>query len=235
MSRANNTFKITLSLATPFVMSRTRLTLDGLLSAAVFRKTGLKGQDCVPHIPLEQEKGIFKASSLFIDEDSRLAYVQVGRTMSLKKTADLSTKHFLPNSANGSRYLAVDQARGKYKSNMTSYSALSASKVCFYGKGDAEAVKELIENYIVGIGTHGNTGYGQIINVEYELLDDSDMSYWVTPSGLPARPIPVDAWKALDGASKDSLTEAANVTVRFPYWDKENRAQAVFPIEHTYF
>lgn len=229
------TFKITLNLATPIIMGRTRLTLDGLLSAAVFRKTGLMGSDCIPHIPLEQSKGIFKASSLFLDDSSVLRYSKVGRVMSLKGLNDLSVDHFTPNSANGKRYLEVDQARGKHKSTLSEYSALDLQAVCFYGLGDSQAVKELIETYITGIGMHSNSGSGQIINIETEQLEDDDLSFWLTESGKPARPLPIDIWESLLGADSEYTQNAAQVTVRFPYWDKDNLAKAVFPTEYTHF
>lgn len=47
-------FKLVIKLATPFVMGRTRTTLDGLLSAAVFKETGLMDKDTFAHIPLER-------------------------------------------------------------------------------------------------------------------------------------------------------------------------------------
>ncbi len=60
-------FKLVIKLATPFVMGRTRTTLDGLLSAAVFKETGLMDKDTFAHIPLERgEGGIFKASCMFV-------------------------------------------------------------------------------------------------------------------------------------------------------------------------
>lgn len=226
-------FKITLQLATPFVMGRTRLTLDGLLSAAVFRKTGLQGEQCIPHIPLEQAEGIFKASSLFISDDARLSHIKVGRGMSLKGLNDLSMEHFLPNSAKGDRYLSVDQQRGPYKANITAYSALNATAVCFYGVGDAQAVKLLIDTYITGIGVHASTGFGQILSTEIEQLEAGDESHWITESGLPARPLPIELWENLPNRQTEQAP--ANVAVRFPYWDSSNLALAVFPSEYTHF
>lgn len=232
---SKSSFKITLTLATPFIMGKTRLTLDSLLSAAIFRKTGLKGSECIPHIPLEQESGIFKASSLFIDDDSQLSFVKQGRVMSLRGPSDLSTEHFLPNSAKGDRYLSVDQGRGRLKANMSEYAALNANAVCFYGVGDAKEVKKLIETYITGIGAHANSGAGQILSTEVELLNDDNQSCWITESGKPARPLPVALWGSLSGTDDTSIQSAARITVRFPYWDHDNLAHAVFPTEYTHF
>lgn len=231
----SQSFKLTIKLATPFIMGRTRLTLDGLLSAAIFRKTGLKGEQCIPLIPLEQAEGIFKASSLFIHDESRLSHVKVGRVMTLKGLNDLTVDHFLPNAANGKRYLSVDQQRGPHKANISEYSALNATAVCFYGVGDADAAKELIDTYITGIGVHANSGAGQILSTEVELLGVGDTSHWITESGKPARPLPIELWSSLPDTNSHSIKGAAQVAVRLPYWDKSNLAPAVFPTEYTHF
>lgn len=231
----NTTFKVKLNLATPVIMSRTRLTLDGLLSAAIHRKTGLKGEECIPHIPLEREQGLFKSSSMFIADDSNFSFVKINRIMSLRGQADLTPDHFLPNSVKGDRYLDVDQQRGRHKAEMSEYTGIDTRAVVFFGKGDAPAVKHLLETYVTNIGTRAHTGAGQVIGVECESLSSSDESYWVTESGQPARPIPVDIWKCLDGADHDWAQAAAEVTVCFPYWDNASKTLAVFPTEMTHF
>ncbi len=232
---SNISFKLTIKLATPVVMGRLRLTLDGLLSAAIFRKLGLKGESCIPYIPLEQAGGIFKASSMFVNEGSHLSHLKLNRIMSLKGLGDLTPDHFLPNSAKGDRYLSVDQARGPYKSNLSEYSALNATEVCFYGVGDALAVKELIDIYITGIGAQANAGAGQILSTEIEPLAAGDMSHWVTESGKPARQLPLEVWEGLPDIDDKFSEGAANITVRLPYWDTANLARGVFPTELTHF
>lgn len=103
-------------------------------------------------------------------EGEAFSFERVGRVMGLRGIDDLTTKHFLPNSAKGDRYLAVDQARGKHKATMGEYVALRAEQVCFYGVGDPEAVKTLIDDHILSIGKRAGTGAGEILESHYELL-----------------------------------------------------------------
>lgn len=218
-------FKLVIKLATPLIMGRTRTTLDGLLSAAVFKETGLMGEDTIAHIPLERgEGGIFKASCMFVQ--GIYTHEVVGRIMGLRSTADLDISLFPPNSKAGTRYLAVDTVRGAYKANMTNYPGINARTVCFFAVGDPDRVVEMIENNILGIGKRSNAGAGQIASVYWEPVAE-DWS-WITPGGKPARPLPLPIWKMIS-ASRD--VPISQVTVQIPYWDVEKTVEAVHPVD----
>lgn len=213
-------FKLTLRLATPFFISYP-MTLDGLLSAAVFRETGLKGEDTTPHIPLEQgEMGIFRGSALFLP--SRHGRAPVSRVMSLKCESDLSTQAFKPNKRGGV-YGPVDQERGPFKANLDSYSGFEAHEAYFWGAGDVDRVVQLISDHIPGIGKRTNGGAGEIVAVLAEEIED-DFS-WVTVHNKPARPLPADLWKTIQGTDEPTVP----MRVRLPYWEGEF-VDAVFPV-----
>lgn len=218
-------FKLVIKLATPVIMGRTRTTLDGLLSAAVFKETGLMCEDTLDHIPLERgHGGIFKASCMFVQ--GIYIHEVVGRVMGLRGRADIDVSLFPPNSKAGNRYLAVDTARGAYKANMSNYSGINARTVCFFGVGDPDRVVQMIENNIIGIGKRSNAGAGQIASVHWEPVTE-DWS-WKTPGGKPARPLPLATWKMIS-ASRD--VPISTVTVQIPYWDVEKAVEAVHPID----
>lgn len=212
-------FKLTLSLATPFYLSQT-LTLDGLLSAAVFRKTGLMCQDTVPHIPLSQHEGIFKGSSLFCHPQYR--HMIVGRVMALRGKRDLSEDVFSPNKRSGKEYGYIDKQRGPYKSNLDAYPGISAEEVYFWGVGDPQAVDELLRDTIIGIGKRSNAGAGEITALVCDEIED-DFS-WVTKKGKPARPLPLSVWCSMGRETRPSVP----MSVTVPYWGSEV-VQAVFP------
>lgn len=215
-------FRLVLSIDTPFVIDHP-ITLDALLSAAVFRKTGLIGKDTIPHIPLTRERGIFLASSLSIGQ--RYKHAKVGRIMSLRTENDLSVRLFAPNRKRGSGYMHIDQKRGQYKANMSSYGGIDAHEVTFHAVGDPEACIVLIQNYILGIGKRSNAGAGQISNVRYELLSESGRERaWKTAKGKPARPLPKELWQSISG----DKSPVEPLTVDVPYWDGQV-CDAVFP------
>lgn len=213
-------FRIKLELGTAFHLG-SRLTLDGLLSAAVFYEKGLKGIDTIPHIPLEQEQGIFKGSSLFCDPGYR--HESVGRVMSLRSERDLRSDLFQPNKRGG-KYGPIDQQRGDYKANLSSFAGIAAKEAYFWGVGDPERAAYLIETFIPGIGKRATTGAGQILSVSWTEMDE-DYS-WITRKGAPARPLPVELWSELGG---NPTAPAAPMAVTLPYWESEAVA-AVFPV-----
>lgn len=212
-------FELVIEMATPFVM-RHRTTLDALLSAAVFNMTGLQGKDTVPHIPLHQDRGIFKGSSLMLPRNYRHSIVD--RVMALRGEDDLSMQAFSPNNR-GKRYSPVDRQRGPYKSNLSAYPAFVAKEVSFFGVGDPESVARLVRDFIPGLGKRATGGAGEIIRVEPTGSEDYS---WMDEKGNPARPLPVDLWREIGG--RDGMPTAP-LAVTFPYWESD-KVEAVFPL-----
>lgn len=219
-------FKLVIKLATPFVMSRPRTTLDSLLSAAVFRETGLMGADTIAHIPLEREDGIFKGSCAFVS--GSYTHTTVQRIMNLRGLEDMTDEHFAPNSKGKvKRYLAVDIKRGPYKANMSNYAGIDAKTVVFFGKGDPDRVVELIKNNIPGLGRRANAGAGEILDVSWvKIPADRDCS-WIMANGSPARPLPLVVWNRISGHRK---VPVADLTVQVPYWSGD-AVLAVYPLD----
>lgn len=215
-------FKITLTLATPFI-SEYPITLDAILSAAIFRKQGLKGADTIPLIPIKREQGIFRSSSLHYTQN--YSHTTVPRVMNLRGEYDLSINAFAPNSKKGARYLAVDKKRGPYKTNLDSIQAIDAPEVYFWAVGNPDEVVQLILDYIPGIGKRSNAGAGQIIDVFSE--DQAEDYSWVSANGFPARPLPVSIWTSISDTDPASLPHAP-MAVDVPYWSGQI-VEAVFP------
>jgi len=215
-------FKLSIELLTPFYMGH-RITLDGLLSAAIYNATGLTGKENAAMIPLASEDGVFRGSSLFVGADYR--HQVVGRIMALKGASDMDVNAFLPN-GRGGRYSFIDPQRDIYKYNMSQYQGIQVESVEFYGLGDAEQCRELIQNFIHGIGKRAIAGAGQIGEITIFYLDQDES--FMRADGQPARPLPIDIWKTLGGAD----APCAKIPVQFPYWES-NGVEAVFPTSMT--
>ena len=215
-------FKLSIELLTPFYMGH-RITLDGLLSAAIYNATGMTGDENAALIPLESDYGVFKGSSLFVGGEYR--HRAVGRIMALKGDSDMNVNAFSPN-GRGGRYTFIDSQRDAYKYNMSHYQGIQAETVEFYGFGDAEKCRDLIQNFIFGIGKRANSGAGQIGEITIHYLD-WDQSY-IREDGQPARPLPLEMWESLGGGD----VPWARIPVRFPYWESLG-VEAVFPTNMT--
>ena len=217
--RSAQRFKVTLDLVTPFFMGHV-LTLDGLLSAAIYKKTEKYGADAIPMIPLEMEEGIFKGSSMFCHPLYR--HQSLGRVMALRGRNDLDVSIFSPNGRGGKNYTYIDQKRNEYKATITEYPGIFSKEVYFWGVGDMKSVEFLLSNFIIGIGKRSNAGAGEIAQVHVEEIDD-DYS-WITRNGHPARPLPIELWKKLRGTERPSIPAAVTV----PYHNGIE-VDAVFP------
>lgn len=215
-------FRLTLTLATPFVMGARRTTLDGLLSAAVFRERGLMGMDTAPYIPLEREHGIFKGSSLFCHP----GYTHVEKTvfMRLGLQNDRGPGLFAPFKRGG-KYAHIDQVRGEYKANMSKYQAINSREVYFWGVGDPERACSLIQTFIPGIGKRSGAGSGEIIDVRYD-LEESQSCAWLSVKEEPMRPMPLWLWSQITGNRPAPVVQHA---VDLPYWDSDT-VEAVIPL-----
>lgn len=213
----NTSFKLILEIATPMVLD-TIPTLDAVLSAAVYHKTGLIRKDTIPEIPLAREHGIFRGSCMVLPRNYR--HRLVSRVMNLRGEADLDPGRFQTGTRSGFR---VDRQRGPYKANLDAYQAYEASEVYFYGHGDPEKAQDLIATYLPGLGRRVNAGAGQVVNVRW-LATAEDYS-WRRRDGSPARYLPVDLWRSLGGRK---TAPAAQLAVDLPYWET-TPVPAVFP------
>lgn len=219
-------FKLVIKLATPFVMSRPRTTLDSLLSAAVFRETGLMGADTIAHIPLEREDGIFKGSCAFVS--GSYSHTVVQRIMNLRGLADMTDEHFAPQSKGKiKRYLPVVVKTGPYKAHMSNYAGIDARTVVFFGKGDPDRVVDLIKNNIPGLGRRANAGAGEILDVSWVRVPADHDYPWIMANGSPARPLPLEVWNRISGHRK---VPVADLTVQVPYWSGEV-VPSVYPLD----
>jgi CRISPR type IV-associated protein Csf3 len=219
-------FKLMLTLESPAILTH-QLTLDALLSAAVYRATGKAEAETIPLIPLEREGDIFRASCLFFPEHYQYRVSPQSMVMGLRGQDDLSAEAFSPNRKNGT-YGHVDTQRGPYKSSLGTYTAYESREPWyFYAVGDPEAVTRMVTDFIPGIGRRTAQGFGQVGAVTWDAIHD-DFS-WVQPSGFPARYLPLSLWQQLGGRED---APCAPFSVKIPYWRTENIvSQTVFPPE----
>jgi len=102
---------------------------------------------------------------------------------------------------------------------------VESPKAYFYGYGDPDAVVNLIENFLPGIGKRANAGLGEIRSVSWTHSPDYSL---IDKDGQPARPIPVEVWDALETTNaKASHPSIGLRPVDVPGWCSEKKRCAM--------
>ncbi|CAM3864455.1 hypothetical protein VRRI112168_03755 [Vreelandella rituensis] len=211
-------FELKLDLVSPVILPF-HTTLDGLLSFAAEVMTGLRGDDLVPHIPLERDpdSGIFRASSIFLGPE--VHYLDRIKVRSMRSADDLDIRNIGPKrTAKGKvstrPYTPLDKKRGDYANKLSKYVTVMAPTATCYGVGKPADILHLLE-LVIGLGKHANQGQGQIAGRSIrEIADDRS---WIAADGTPARPLPVALWESISATPVEQVTHGLS-PCRFPYW-----------------
>ena len=216
-------FKLNIQIVTPMILSN-QMTLDSLLSAAVFAKNGAMGVDTTPHIPLKfnEELDVFHGSCLFLPQSFGYNHRRVSMVGGLRGERDMNTDKIKENRRNGYGY--IDRQRGDYKTNLDHYESIQCREpIYFYGHGDIDSMLELM-GLLVGIGRRAKQGNGQIGEFWADEIDD-DYSI-VLKDGSPARYVPQDKWDGISSKQDDAPVMLG--AHKIPYWGGEE-SKIVFP------
>ncbi len=193
------------------------LHLDGLIHALMVRE-GLTSPDRV-NLPLDEERGVYRASAAFF----------------LERAVPVTERHTVTGILGWNAFdefveLANDPKKASRMKNLKPggnelrvSSVVQAEAVVFYGSGDAEWIGEFLRENLEGLGKN------RLCPVDREKISLFPMREdrsWVV-DGEPARAIPLDLWKTVDGAGEDPCR--AMVSFRPPYWKTEKRLCAVSP------
>lgn len=194
------------------------LTLDAVLAAARFYQTEDVAQ-ALTNLPLDKGHGIWKASAISFDPS--LSIAEVDYTMSLRSPGDLHIDAYAPKR---DRYTPVDQARGAYLRRLETYKGYQARRAYFFGVGDAEACRDLLQDYLPGLGKKSRSGAGEFGEIRVHDIQ-TDFS-WKNAQGEPMRPLPVAIWPSVGG---EPNPPEDFVAARAPYWDKKHFERCVVP------
>ena len=211
-------FLVKMDLCAPVILGR-RLTLDALLASQIYERTGCV-ETAHETIPLERIGEIWTGSQAFVDGyvPSRMVTV-IG---SLRADHDLTPDIIAP-SGRRKTFPTVESNRGDYKNFMSIYRTHEAPCVWFSGRGDVDAVTELL-NGVSGIGTKRSHGYGQVVRVHVRAVSgENQYAGLKLADGSPARPIPAAFWQ--DISDKSALISAERF--KPPYWDGKSVLCAV--------
>ena len=201
---------ITAHLAAPVVFGGGYLTLDALLAALIFERTG---DVDVAHgtVPLANTNGLFHGSAaIFEPVDSR----RVSFVANLRAAHALDPD-LLPKNKDGKVHRKIGPKRRQdFGAVMNGYTAFDAAGIVWYAEGDGAAVARLLDGAPF-IGKRRGSGFGE---VRRWTVEGGDWDGVVGPFGAPLRPVPVEMFAGDRSALK---VEAA---WRPAYWHPGNRA-----------
>lgn len=211
-------FALLVKLASPAIIQGS-LTLESLLAAAVFERTGKMRNEALSEVPLtsrqigdDPDARLWLASAVH-----HLGHVTMGEEAILRRrrrdetgpdfyTANLRAKKSCP--------YAIEQGRDDYKALLNPYTTTHCEALVWLGHGDAQQCANLLES-LTFIGKRRGQGFGQIAEVCVRSFA-SDPVLW--PNGLVRRPIP-SAWLALiEGAAPIGQQQKAYISVKHPSW-----------------
>lgn len=208
-------FRVTMTMGSPIVSNGGYMTLDALLAALIFERTG-DLERAHSEIPLQRTQGLWHASGAVFEkqDDASVSFVA-----NLQARHDLDLDLIARNKA-GNTHTAMGLTRRRdFGAVMNSYRMLTVPEITWYAEGDVQTVEHLLHD--VGfIGKRRASGYGQVATVR---LEPDELDGVTGFFGEPLRPVPVELFKG------DQTALKADAAWRPAYWHPENRAICFVP------
>lgn len=199
---------ITAVMATPVVQATGGFaTLDGLLAAAVFERTG-----CIDtahnKLPVEYRHKMpaTSAATYHVIEVSPRSIIG-----NLRKTKGFDFS-LIARKGNG-QDLAQNPFNSDFKDIINHYTLITASSITWLARADADAVRDLVEP-LKFIGKRRASGFGEVKHWDIAPTDDDPL---LTDDGRPRRPIPKELFEG------DTSLPMMDATWKPAYWDVANR------------
>lgn len=212
-------FRLILKMRTPVILAEHPPHLDALLSFALFAH---KGEQVISNLSVELDKyldkdastGVYRASALSfgVTPEQGLTATTITRSGVLRD-GQLNSTWFKPHGKKSTnKYPRLVTEGGPTKSRFNTKEAFAAPYIVFDAVGRKEAIRRLLEYYLVGVGHEGfNAGFGSFESVT--AIDLESDSSWFR-DGKQVRYLPTE----LLPESKVSFKARATP----PYWRKEN-------------
>jgi hypothetical protein len=216
-------FHLMITLRTP-VISSGQLTLDAILTAALFRET--RDIDAaLSALPLLSSDAIWHGSSAFFE--APLSFLDIPYIQQLSGEQDWSLDNFYVARKRNNSEIKILKTGGAYVPRLDRHKACVTRRVHYFGCGRGPQVQTLIENHLPGLGSNTNHGFGEIESVQWRTMT-ADLAL-IHRDGLPLRPVPVTFWNLLPQRPALSELIVNEESWRPPYRDEANRVLCVIP------
>jgi len=201
-------YRIQFAMASPIIMAKP-LHLDAVL-LAVLVNNGVPFPEALQRLPIPTDHGIYRCSSLLYEgkpSEIRIPAVKSVWRATEQENVALCTEKGFTHAQNG-------YGKGKKqhpKNELDNYVALDISAPYFFAEASDPDELERLVREIPALGKWARKGYGEIAMVDIEPCDQDP---WLTESGEPSRPLPIDLWEQRYGGHHEKAFER----VAPPYW-----------------
>lgn len=219
--------KIRWKLKSPLVVSGDIIHLDGLLAFAwverSVKREGVSFKEAVKQsseaLPLEKESiggvNVWKASALRVDYRGRATMRSAIRKTDVEQMAlDRSDNGVLQMKAN-----SVNLGSGPLRNYDYRFAVRWVNQIEAWCVGDENEVRELLTDWVPGLGLRCRNGWGSVVSVAVEKLADEKDCNW--------------RWRNLPVSDDESPADGDMVrrvgAANPPYWKKSNWIEVVGP------
>lgn len=211
---------VTLTIGSSYIPPKKPPTLDALLFGAL-RLLHPDTENLVDLIPLQHTDGVFHASCMMCDPLFPGGQVSFIQSINNERREDaipaplFNARLYSGLGVSVSELRNGGSQRGTFCPRVDKYPLLhrgSVWKVGFFGCGDAPAVESLLR-YLPGIGRKARRGYGSIVDVDVDAVEED---YSLMRDGLPMRPIPTALWHQLGGSPQATCVARARLSMGNP-------------------
>lgn len=236
----NTPFSVTMTLKTPIIlMPGAWLTLDALLASQLFVRTQ-SVEAAHAEIPLmhsEAQNAAGKPLRIWHGSAAFVSHINNPGVAPFKRSVEMRELFHAPyvvmgtgrNADKAAKLQQMDQIRGPYQSLTSAYGTFASEDVRWFGCGDIEAVRDLLDG-VQFVGKKHRQGYGQVAGCAVEEMEE-DGSLMLRYRGKPhvMRPVPVQAWQSL--GLPDPAQATVEVAASEPPYFESHRERCLVP--HT--
>jgi len=208
--------KVKIFLSRPVLMSNRILTLDKLVSAILFGRGRFNEkykQEALEEI-FEYRDGVPAASIFFAN--TPIVYDNTALTLNVSRSRDIYME-FIKGKINDSIFNT--QGSGPWKMSRTTFITFYTDYIYFYAIADKEKLLDVLRSNLVTIGKKAQYGYGAVLGVEVEKIDE-EKAYMLN-EWTPSRPLPI-GWDV----KTDNI---ALYNINGPAWDRKGLEPCFMP------
>ncbi|HOJ95007.1 MAG TPA: hypothetical protein PK390_07190 [Fervidobacterium nodosum] len=211
-------FKVTFKMGSPVCVTTPWVSFDGLIAHLMMMDAfgqdffiTPKKLDLSPYLPHNQRLlPILKTGDIYHTSVSQFIPHSIKITQIYKRFEERWSENL--------KNKTIRLGSGHFRMYAMKQPYVPCKEVIYYVNGDMDLIRQLIEQYLVGLGNDIRIGFGMIRDVVFE---ETEEDYSLVAEGIAMRPIPATMCEEYD--------DSAYLPYKAPYWSPRNVVLCVPP------